>query len=160
FCNELSPPIHIFAGENVCIHATTPTQLPAVFASRQSCRIDSGLLTTGLCTTRTGIAASASSEPATSRACSSTWWSASSPYRSWLPVRNQTSCAPSAFPVAIERDPDRARARLIGCGHAVAPPREDRLGRLRDRLRSVGDRRRVGGDRRGGVPRGAARGGR
>ena len=79
FCSEPRPPIHIFAGENVCIHATTPTQLSAAFASRQTCRIDSGLFTTGLCTTRTGIVASASSEPAISRAWSSTWRSASSP---------------------------------------------------------------------------------
>ena len=78
-CSAFSPPIHIFAGEKVCIHATTPTQLSAAFASRQSFRIDSGLLTTGRCSTRTGIAPSASSEPAISRACSSTWRSTSSP---------------------------------------------------------------------------------
>ena len=48
FCSEPSPPIHIFAGENVCIHATTPTQLRAAFASRQTCRIDSGLFDDGL----------------------------------------------------------------------------------------------------------------
>jgi hypothetical protein len=79
FSSDLKPPIHIFAGENVCIHATTPTQLPAAFASRQTCRIDSGLLTTGLWTTRTGIDASSSSERAISRACSSTRRSTSSP---------------------------------------------------------------------------------
>ena len=44
--------------------------------------------------------------------------------------------------------------------HAVATPREDRLGRLRDRLRRVGDRRQLGRDRRGGVPGGDARRGR
>ena len=48
FCSDASPAIHIFAGENVCIQATTPTQASAAFASRQTSRIDSAFLTTGL----------------------------------------------------------------------------------------------------------------
>ena len=43
FCSRPRPAIHIFAGENVCIHAITPTQVSAAFASRQTCRIDSAL---------------------------------------------------------------------------------------------------------------------
>ena len=55
FCRAASPAIHIFAGEKVCIHAITPMQSAAAFASRQSRRIASGVVSTGLCTTRTGI---------------------------------------------------------------------------------------------------------
>ena len=52
FCSAVSPPIHIFAGENVCIHAITPTHASAAFASRHSRRIDSALVTPGVWTTR------------------------------------------------------------------------------------------------------------
>ena len=54
--SAVSPPIHIFAGEKVCIHAIRPTQPSAAFASRHSRRIESALVITGVWTTRTGIA--------------------------------------------------------------------------------------------------------
>ena len=38
-----SPAIHIFAGENVCIHAITPTHASEVLASRQTRRIALGV---------------------------------------------------------------------------------------------------------------------
>ncbi len=61
FCSAVSPAIHILAGENVCIQAMTPTQLGVAVAARQSSWIDSGVVTTGFETTRTGIAADSSS---------------------------------------------------------------------------------------------------
>ena len=33
FCSVFSPAIHIFAGENVCIHVTMPTQFLSAFAA-------------------------------------------------------------------------------------------------------------------------------
>ncbi len=97
FRSAASPAIHIFAGENVCIHATTPTQVVAAFASRIEARIASGLVATPFSSTRTGIVSSASSEAAISRACSSTCRRASAPYISWLPATSQTSSCSSAF---------------------------------------------------------------
>jgi hypothetical protein len=97
FCSAVSPAIHILAGENVCIQAMTPTQLGEAVAARQSSWIDSEVVTTGFGTTRTEIAADASSAPAICRAWSSTSRSASAPYRCWLPVTNQTSRSASAF---------------------------------------------------------------
>ena len=55
------PAIHIFAGENVCIQAMTPTHASVEFASRHVARIASAFFTTGFQTTRTGIASAASS---------------------------------------------------------------------------------------------------
>ena len=52
-----SPPIHIFAGENVCIHAMTPTQSGDVVASRHAARIASAVVSTGFHTTRTDTTA-------------------------------------------------------------------------------------------------------
>ncbi len=69
FCSALSPAIHIFAGEKVCIHAITPTHASAAFASSATRRIESGLVATSVHTTRTGISACASRPAATSRAC-------------------------------------------------------------------------------------------
>ena len=54
--SEVNPPIHILAGENVCIQAIRPMQFGAALASRQSERIASGVVSTGLNTTFTGIA--------------------------------------------------------------------------------------------------------
>ncbi len=50
----LSPAIHILAGENVCIHAITPTQVSEALASWQIRRIDSALVRTGFHTILTG----------------------------------------------------------------------------------------------------------
>ena len=44
----VKPAIHILAGEKVCIQQTRPTQFSAALASRQTCRIESGVVTTGL----------------------------------------------------------------------------------------------------------------
>ena len=54
FCRAVSPAIHILAGEKVCIQSTRPAQLAAELASRQTSRIDCGVVTSGLKTTRTG----------------------------------------------------------------------------------------------------------
>src|SRR5664280_238467 len=75
----------------------TPTQVGEPVAVRQTSRIDSWVVTTGLATTRTGIAAASSSARAMRRAWSSTTRSTSAPYRCWLPVTNQTSRSASAF---------------------------------------------------------------
>ena len=58
-------------------------------------------VTTGLATIRTGIASALSSPSATARDFSATWRRVSSPYSSWLPVRNQTSNSPSGFTNAL-----------------------------------------------------------
>src|ERR1035437_4636984 len=92
-----SPLIHIRAGEKVCIQAITPTQLFEALASRQAAAMPSGVLTTGRYTTRTGMAGAPSSAAAMASELTATCRSVSSPYRSWLPVRNQTSNSPSAF---------------------------------------------------------------
>ena len=87
----LSPAIHILAGEKVCIHTITPAQVSEELASRHSRRIDSASVSTGFHTIRSGISAASSRRSAICR----DWWatcaSVSSPYRCWLPVRNQTS---------------------------------------------------------------------
>ena len=88
---SVSPAIHILAGENVCIHAMTPTQAGLPSASRSSAAIPSAVLTTGLGTTRTGIAAWPSRPLAIARACSFTRSRTSGPYRCWLPVTNHSS---------------------------------------------------------------------
>ena len=62
----MRPGIHIRAGENVCIQATTPMQSGAAVASRQTARIASSVVTTGLDTIRTGMMSSSSSARAIS----------------------------------------------------------------------------------------------
>ncbi len=54
FCSLLSPPIHIFAGLKVCIHAMRPMQFGAASASRRTAEISSRVVSTGLKTTRIG----------------------------------------------------------------------------------------------------------
>ena len=49
------PPIHIFAGEKVCIHRMRPAQFASWLASRQSARISSGVVSSALKTTFSGI---------------------------------------------------------------------------------------------------------
>ena len=75
----MSPPIHILAGENVCIHRTRPTQSFATFASVRSARISSGVLTTGLNTTRQGTREEQSSAAAIFCEFSATWARVSGP---------------------------------------------------------------------------------
>src|SRR3954471_20832074 len=84
-----NPPIHIFAGEKVCIQATTPMHSSDAVASRHARRIASAVVRTGRQTRRTPSCSESTS--AISRDWSSTWRSVSSPYRAWLPVRNQIS---------------------------------------------------------------------
>ncbi len=74
-----SPPIHIFAGEKVCIQVTRPMQRSAEFASSQSVRIASGVVRTGRQTTRTGRAGAESSPVAMRFASSATFRRISSP---------------------------------------------------------------------------------
>ena len=57
FCKAVSPAIHILAGEKVCIHRIKPAQWAAALASRQTSRIDCGVVTIGLKITRTRQAA-------------------------------------------------------------------------------------------------------
>jgi hypothetical protein len=72
-----SPPIHIFAGENVCIQAMTPTHSSVAVASRQARRIASAVVSTGRQTIRT--ATCSANVSAIRWLCSATWPSASSP---------------------------------------------------------------------------------
>jgi hypothetical protein len=67
------PAIHIVPGENVCIHATTPTQRASALADSHSASIASGPVTTGLVTTGTGMLAAASRPAPILAACSLTW---------------------------------------------------------------------------------------
>ena len=48
FRSAASPAIHIFAGEKVCIHATTPTHVVRGVRLERDRRIDSGLVATAL----------------------------------------------------------------------------------------------------------------
>ena len=61
FVRADSPAIHIFAGENVCIQAISPTQFAVALADLHRSRIASGVVSTGLNRTFTG------SDPAESR---------------------------------------------------------------------------------------------
>src|SRR5215831_1494383 len=90
FCRTLKPPIHIRAGENVCIQVINPIQFLALLASRKRSLILSAEVSTGLKTTSTGIFSALVSARAISLECSSTFLSAWSPYRCWLPVTNHT----------------------------------------------------------------------
>ena len=73
------PPIHIFAGLNVCIHATTPTHASSADAARNSRLIASVPVSTGCQTTRTGISGAASSASAITWDWLATWRRVSSP---------------------------------------------------------------------------------
>src|SRR5664280_2460803 len=101
----------------------TPTQVGEPVAARQTSRIDSWVVTTGLATTRTGIAAASSSARSMRRAWSSTTRSTSAPYRCWLPVTNQTSRSASAF---IE-SPRRQGHRPVPASRAIPGPRSAAL---------------------------------
>ena len=85
------PAIHILAGENVCIHAISPMQFFARLASRQMSVIACGVVSTGLKITLTGISAESESDLAMICECSATFFKVSSPYKCWLPVKNQIS---------------------------------------------------------------------
>ena len=68
----VSPPIHILAGEKVCIQATTPMHASDASAAASIRAISSGVVTTGWATIRTGMSADSSRHSAIRRACSST----------------------------------------------------------------------------------------
>ena len=92
-CRSASrPAIHILAGLNVCIHAITPITGSSAFASSTVRRIASASVRTGFQTMlhrhRRGVGELRGDLPATARPPGA---SVSSPYRCWLPVRNQTS---------------------------------------------------------------------
>ena len=75
----MRPAIHILAGEKVCIQQITPMQFGAALASRHTCKIDSGVVTTGLKTTRIGSRDEPLSPSTTRRLFSATCRSVSSP---------------------------------------------------------------------------------
>src|SRR3970040_3014997 len=87
----LNPPIHILAGEKVCIQATIPIQFLLELASKHTFKICEGDFTTSLYTNFTGIIGEASNPFAIICECSATFLSVSSPYNSWLPTTNQIS---------------------------------------------------------------------
>src|SRR6478752_8894217 len=93
-CRIFNPFIHIFAGEKVCIHAIMPIQFCAAFASLQTDKISSGVVTTGLKTMEAEICFDALRSFTISCECSATFFNVSSPYKCWLPVMNQTSKFP------------------------------------------------------------------
>ena len=78
-CKTLSPAIHIFAGENVCIQVIRPMQLAAAFACVQRSRMASGVVSTGLKTTLAGIFCDSASDRAIVCESSATCRSVSSP---------------------------------------------------------------------------------
>ena len=92
-----SPPIHILAGENVCIQTMTPAHRGSAVASTIAWRMASEVLRTGFHTMGSGISAAPWSTAATAWDCSATCASVSSPYNDWLPVRNQSSSSRSAW---------------------------------------------------------------
>ncbi len=75
------PAIHILAGEKVCIHTMTPTQLSEEDASWHSRRIESASVSTGFHTIRTGILPGPPRISAMFLDCLATWRRTSSPYR-------------------------------------------------------------------------------
>jgi hypothetical protein len=77
--SAVRPAIHIFAGEKVCIHRISPTHGGDAFASPRSPRTSSGVLTTGLNTTRHGTRGDRSRAAAIVRELSATWASVSGP---------------------------------------------------------------------------------
>ncbi len=90
FCRAFRPAIHIFAGEKVCIHVIRPMHSGSLLASKHNARMASGVVTTGLKITCTGIPSDCERPWAIRWESSATCRSVSSPYRSWLPVTNQT----------------------------------------------------------------------
>ena len=94
------PWIHIFAGENVCIHVITPRQPSSPLASSRARRIAADVVSTGFHTSDTSGPRAAPRRSTIPRDCTSTWASVSGPYRSWLPVRNQTSPVTAGGPPA------------------------------------------------------------
>ena len=76
---SVNPPIHILAGEKVCIQAMTPTQSGLESASCRTAEMASGVVTTGLATIRTGMSAASSRQRAMWRAFSSTLSSTAAP---------------------------------------------------------------------------------
>ncbi len=79
--SRVSPAIHIFDGENVCIQVITPAHAGDALASRHTFKIASGSVSVGFATTRAAILPERSSESAITRECSATCFSVSSPYR-------------------------------------------------------------------------------
>ena len=59
FLSEESPAIHIFDGENVCIHRISPAHASSLLASSKVARIASGVVSTGLKTSGRGSLSSA-----------------------------------------------------------------------------------------------------
>ena len=76
---SVRPPIHILAGENVCIQAMTPMQDGDASASRSTAAMESAVVTTGLATIRTGTLAAPSRCLAMWRAFCSTCCRTASP---------------------------------------------------------------------------------
>ena len=75
----LRPLIHIFEGENVRHQVMRPMHFPALFAAWQSSVTASGVTSTGLKTTFTGIAGATLSARAISCECSATFFKVSGP---------------------------------------------------------------------------------
>ena len=106
FRSDVSPAIHILAGENVCIHRINPTHISVALASRHSPRISSGVVSTGWNTTVTGIPFSFANEAAIACECCATCCNVSGPYRCWLPVQNQISSVfKSVMPARLSNFP-------------------------------------------------------
>ncbi len=74
-----SPPIHIFAGENVCIHTIRPMHESSAVASRHSRLMASASVSTGFHTTRVTLSGAASSASAITWDWLATWRRVSSP---------------------------------------------------------------------------------
>ncbi len=79
FCSALIPLIHIFAGENVCIHVITPTHVGSELAARAWRWIAGDSVSTGWKSIVNGIAAEALSCSTMAADCSATWRSVVSP---------------------------------------------------------------------------------
>ncbi len=73
------PPIHIFAGENVCIHAIRPMHASSALASRHSRLMAAASVSTGCHTTRITTSGAASSASAITWDWLATWRRVSSP---------------------------------------------------------------------------------
>src|SRR5215213_11436876 len=111
------PVIHIFAGLNVCIHVTTPTQSSSALASSMTRRMAPASVSTGLATTGTGICSAPSRASEMTRDWSATWVSTSSPYSPWLPVRNQTvPLMPVSSDMRVSRGGVDRVDRVVGHG--------------------------------------------
>jgi hypothetical protein len=72
FCSIDRPRIHIFDGENVCIHVITPMQAGSAFAARTAASIPSESRRTGWNATVQGISAEAVKKAAIVEACAAT----------------------------------------------------------------------------------------